>query len=116
MLNIRTIIFSVGLMIVFLLAAQFVTAETEAASNPSSAAASLPDDDNPSSNPGYMGTIGSYRALPDKCFDVPLREAAACRETSQTTNRSYRSPLDECFDVSIREVASCHDVSRAPTP
>jgi len=46
----------------------------------------------------------------DGCFDVPLREAANCRQAGQEAHRTsggrIRTPgatLDVCFDVPLRE-------------
>jgi hypothetical protein len=116
MLNIRTFIFAVGLIVVLALTAQFVTAGTEAASTSLSEVASLPNDQDQPANTNSVGVIASYRSPLDECFDVSLREAAACRESGQTTIPSYQYPLDECFDVSIQDVASCRATSRTPAP
>jgi hypothetical protein len=58
--------------------------------------------------------ISSYRSRLDECFDVPVREAAACRAEKQTLAPSYPAHLDECFDVSLSELASCREASQAP--
>jgi hypothetical protein len=31
-------------------------------------------------------------------------------------NKSYRSPLDECFDVGLREAAACRNASQTVSP
>jgi hypothetical protein len=59
-----------------------------------------------------------YRSPLDVCFDVPLKDAAACRSAGQAyapaanPTPAYRSPLDECFDVPLKDAAAC----RAATP
>ena len=111
MLNIRTIIISVVLAVIFMLTVQLVTARTEVVSAPSSDSVIVLDhqDRFDKMNP-------SYRSPLDECFDVSLSERASCRNASQATVPSYRSPLDECFDVSLSERASCRNASQAPAP
>jgi len=145
MLNIRTFILSVVLVLILMLTVRLVTARTEVASSPSSDAASVSEIQEPSADlkntyspPSYRSQFGecfdvsirdlaacrnasqapvaSYRQPLDECFDVSLSEVAECRDASQTAIQPYRPPLDECFDVSISEVASCRAASQAPTP
>jgi hypothetical protein len=58
----------------------------------------------------------SYRSPLDECFDVPLREVASCRSTSQVPVPSYRSPLDVCSDVGLIYRAQCLIESQKSTP
>jgi hypothetical protein len=58
----------------------------------------------------------SYRSPLDECFDVPLREVASCRSTSQAPVPSYRSPLDVCSDVGLIYRAQCLIESQKSTP
>ena len=82
MLNIRTIIVSVALVIILLLAVPLVTARTEVASDPSSDPVIVLDNQEPSGNQN-SAPIPSYRDPLDVCYDVPLSAAAACRIAEQ---------------------------------
>jgi hypothetical protein len=115
MLNIRTLILSVALVVMLMLAVPLVTARTELASNPASDSASVLNNQESSANENKV-PIPSYRSRLDECFDVPLSELAACRIESQTLIPSYRSRLDVCFDVPLSELASCQNASQAATP
>jgi hypothetical protein len=115
MLNIRTIILSVVLVILLVFAVQLVTARTEAVSNPASDSASVIENQEGSANQN-KAPIPSYRSRLDKCFDVPVSEVSACRIEGQTVVSSYRSRLDECFDVPVSELANCRSASQASTP
>ena len=115
MLNIRTISMSIILALVLLFAVQLVTARTEVVSNPSSDLASVLDNREQSANQN-KSPIASYRSRLGECFDVPLREAAACQATSQASGIFYQLPLDECFDVSISEVTRCREASQVLNP
>ena len=55
-----------------------------------------------------------YRASLDECFDVPLKDAAACRSHTQAfappaaePTPPYRPSSDECFDVPLKDAAAC---------
>jgi hypothetical protein len=55
-----------------------------------------------------------YRASLDECFDVPLKDAAACQSHTQAfalpaaePTSEYRLPSDECFDVPLKDAAAC---------
>lgn len=114
-MNIRTVILSAGLVLVLLFAARLVTAGTKVVSDPLSESVSVlaaPEQSSHQNN----APISSYRSPLDECFDVPLREAASCRNASTVPIFSYRSPLDECFDVPLRELASCRTADQASTP
>ncbi len=115
MLNIRTAILSVVLVVILLLAVSLVTARTEAVSNPAGRPVSVQDNSEASADP-REAPIASYRSRLGVCFDVPIREAAACRSAGQTPAQSNRPPLDECFDVSISELASCRIASQKSAP
>jgi len=114
-MNIRTVILSAALAFVFLFVARLVTAGTEVVSDPLSEPASVLADPKGSSNQNHT-TISSYRSPLDECYDVPLREAASCKNASQAPVSSYRSPLDECYDVPLRELASCRNADQASVP
>jgi len=145
MLNLRTLILSVVLVLTLMLTIPLVAARTEVATNPSSEAAGVSEIQDQSaglknmySAPAYRSQFGacfdvsirdlaacraasrapvqSFRSPIDECFDVSLSEVAGCRDASQTTIQSYHSTLDECFDVSISEIASCRAASQASTP
>ena len=92
MLNIRTAILSVVILVALMLTVQLVAARTEIASDPSQDSVIVLDNPEPSGN-HYNLPIPSYRSPLDECFDVPLREAAECRDASQpiqdTLNKRY---------------------------
>jgi hypothetical protein len=115
MLNIRTIILSAVLVILLVFAVPLVTARTGAVSNPSSDLAAASDHQKQSADLDNTYSVPSYRSQFGECFDVPIRELAACRSVDQTPVQSNRPPLDECFDVSISELSSCRKASQAPT-
>lgn len=114
-MNIRTVILSVGLALVFLFAARLAIANTKVVDEPSSQPAGVVAAPGQTSNQNNSH-IPSYRSRLADCFDVPLREAAACQNTSEPAAPSYRSRVDECFDVPLSELASCRDGSRALAP
>lgn len=123
MLNIRTVILSVVVLVVLMLTAQLATAGTEVVSVPSNdPVIGLDHQDRfDKMNPVVVSDhqdrydkmneapVPSYRSPLDECFDVPLGELTACRAESRTIVPSYRDPLDECFDVPISELASCRN-------
>lgn len=114
MLNIRSLILSVALVIILMLTVRFVTARTEVVSAPSSDTASLLDNQERSANRNYVYNIRSYRSGLGECFDVSLSELASCRIASQAPVPLYRSRLGECFDVSLSELAICRNAGKAP--
>ena len=145
MLNLRTIVLSVGLVLILILTVPLVAARTEVVSDPASDAASVSENQRQAADlintynaPSYRSQFGECFDVPirelaacrdasqaepspiDECFDVPLSEAAACRTESQTLftshRSSYRSQLDECSDVSYIELASCRNASQTPAP
>jgi len=83
MLNIRTVILSAALLVALIFAVTVVTARTEVVSDPLSEPVIVLDNQEPSGNQ-YNVPIPSYRSPLDECFDVPLRDAAGCRDASQT--------------------------------
>ena len=83
MLNIRTLILAVTLVVILLLTVPLVAARTEVASGPSSDPVIALNHQNRYDKMNKV-PIPSYRSPLDECFDVPLREAAGCRDTSQT--------------------------------
>ena len=111
MLNIRTLILSIALVVIVGL----VTARTAIFSDPSRDLSSVLNNQEQSANQN-KAPVASYRSPLDECFDVPLSEAAACHTDNQTPIQSYRSPIDECFDVSLRELANCRNASQALAP
>jgi hypothetical protein len=115
MLNLRTLILSVVLVLTLMLTIPLVAARTEVTSNPSRGPHSVLEIQEAYANQN-IAPVASYRSRLDVCFDVPLSEVSACRAEDQTLTPSYRSRLDECFDVSISEVASCRAASQASTP
>ena len=116
MLNIRTLILAVVLVFTLILTIPFVAARTEAASNPSSEAAGVSEIQEQAADLKNAYNAPAYRSQFGGCFDVSIRDLAACRAASRAPVQSFRSPLDECFDVSISEVASCRSASKVTTP
>jgi hypothetical protein len=136
MLNIRTVILSVVVLVVLGLGAQLVTARTEVVSDPLSDPVIVLnhqdryDKMNSSSRIDPVIVldhqnrydkmnnvpIPSYRSPLDVCYDVPLREIASCRATSQVTVPAYRSPLGVCYDVPLSTAAACRLAEQADTP
>jgi hypothetical protein len=116
MLNIRTIVLSVVLVLVVMLTAQLVTARTEVVSDPSTDAAGVSEIQEQSADLKNTYSALSYRSQFGECFDVSIKDLAACRAANQAPLQSFRSPLDECFDVSISEVANCRAASQVSTP
>jgi len=56
----------------------------------------------------------TYRSPLDVCFDVPIRDLAACRSASPAyaapvadPTPAYRPSSDECFDVPLKDAAAC---------
>ena len=84
MLNIRTVVLSVVLVLMLALAARLVTARTEIVSDPSSDQAIAFDNQERSADRN-KAPVPSYRSRLDECFDVPLSELASCRNASQGT-------------------------------
>ena len=115
MLNIRTVILSVVLVVMLLLTVPLVTARTEVASDPSQHPVIVLDNQDPSGNQ-YNIPIPSYRSPLDECYDVPLREANSCRNASPASIPSYRSPLDVCYDVPLSAAAACRLAEQAHAP
>ena len=116
MLNLRTLILSVVLVITLMLTIPLVTAGTEVASNPSSEGANVSEIQEQPVGLKNSYSASSYRSQFGECFDVSIKDLATCRGASQPPVQSFRSPLDECFDVSISEVASCRAASQVSTP
>lgn len=116
MLSMRTFILAVVLVTLLLLALPLVTARTEDVPNTAGdpAAASYNQEQSPYLKNAY--DVLSYRSQFGECFDVPIREVAACRSAGQTPVQSNWPPLDECFDVSISELASCRSASQKSAP
>jgi hypothetical protein len=114
-MNIRTIILAVVLVLILLFAAQLVTAKTEDVSKTSPDLVSVTSDKEKPANPN-PAPAPLYRSRFDVCFDVPLREAAACRVEGQMLVPADRPKLDECFDVSLSELASCRNANQVTAP
>ena len=115
MLNIRTVILSVALVVLLLLTVPLATARTEVASDPSSDPV-IALDHQDRYDKMNKAPVPSYRSPLDECYDVPLREAASCRIASQVPIPSYRSPLDVCYDVSLSAAAACRLAEQADAP
>ena len=118
MLNIRTLILSVALVLILTFSAQFVIARTAGISNLSSNTLSAVQNKQTSVNQSSIH-LPLHRFGLDECFDVSLMELANCRSGSQVSAPApslYRSPLDECYDVPLREVTACRNASSIPIP
>ena len=115
MLNIRTVILSVVLVVLLLLAVPLVAARTEVVSAPPSNPVIALDHQDRYDKMNRV-PIPSYRSPLDECFDVPLSEVAACRAEGQTLIPSYRSKLDVCSDVGLIYRAQCLNESQESTP
>ena len=115
MLNIRTLILSVVLVVLLLLTVPLVTARTEAVSNPAGEPVAMPDNSEASADQ-RKAPITSYRSQFGECFDVPIREVEGCLNADQAAIQAKASAIDECFDVSLGEVASCREASQASAP
>ena len=115
MLNLRTIVLSVVLVLVLMLTGRLVTAGTEVVADPSSDSASVIDNQESSSDQN-KASIPSYRSPLDECYDVPLREANSCRNASRPPIPLYRSPLDVCYDVPLNAAAACRLAEQASAP
>lgn len=115
MLNIRTVILSVALVVILMVAVPLVTARTEVASNPASDLAGAPDNSVEIANQ-RKEPIPSYRSPLDECYDVPLREVASCRIASQAPIPSYQSPLDVCYDVPLSAATACRLAEQVDAP
>ena len=111
MLNIRTIILSVIVVVVLLLTIPLVAAKTEVALDAAIDAAQAPESQVQSVDLEHSFSPPRYRSQFGDCFDVPIRELAACRQAGATGVSSNLPALDECFDVSLWEVASCRNAS-----
>ena len=116
MLNIRTLILSVVLVLTLMLTIPLVAARTEVTSNPSRDAASVSEIQEQSADLKNDYNAPSYRSQFGECFDVSIKDLTACRDASQAPVQVDRSPIDECFDVSLWEVASCREANQAPAP
>jgi hypothetical protein len=82
MLNTRTLILSVVVVVILLLAVPLVTARTEAVSNPAGASVLVLDHQDRYDEMN-RAPIPSYRSPLDVCYDVPLSAAAACHLAEQ---------------------------------
>lgn len=115
MLNIRTAILSVVLVPILLITARLATS-TEAISDSLYSTASVSENQQQSPDLKNTYKAPSYRSQFGECFDVSIKELAACRDASQAAVQVQHSAVDECFDVSLWEVASCRKASQAPSP
>lgn len=114
-MNIRTVILSVVFVVILMLTAGLVTAETKVRSDTSRNGVK-PEIQEQSIDLEIRHSAPSYRSQFGECFDVSIKELAACRDESQKAAQSHRSPIDECFDVSISELTACRNESQAPAP
>jgi hypothetical protein len=116
MLNIRTVILSALVLVALIFAVPWVTARTEVVSDPSSDPVTVLNHQDRYDKMNKV-SIPSYRSSLDECFDVPLREAAACHAEGQSLVPSYRSKLlDECSDAGLIHRAQCLKESQESTP
>jgi hypothetical protein len=116
MLNIRIVILSATLVVLLLLAIPLATARTEVISDPSGDSATVSNHPEESVDQN-IAPVPSFRDPLDECFDVPIRDLAACRGAGQTPVQSNRPSLDQCFDVSnISERALCREASQVSAP
>ena len=114
MLNIRTIVLSIGLVLILILTVPLVAARTEVVSDPASDAASDSENQPPAADLINTYDAPSYRSQFGECYDVSIRDLAACREASEAAIQVETSAVDECFDVSnISELAACRDANQA---
>jgi hypothetical protein len=116
MLNIRTVVLSIGLVVILMLTVGLVTARTELVSDTSSTPARVPEIQERPADLNDTYGASSYRSQLGECFDVPIRELAACRNASQAAIPAEDSAVDECFDVSLWEVTSCRKANQGPAP
>ena len=116
MLNIRTAILSVGLVLMLLLTARLVSSKTEVVFDSFHSAASVSANQRQSADLINAYDAPSYRSQFGDCFDVSIRDLAACRGGNQAAVQANHSAVDECFDVSLWEVASCRNASQVSTP
>jgi hypothetical protein len=114
MLNIRTTVLSVVLVLLLILTAQWVTARTDVVSNQSRGPSSVFEIQAQSADMKNLYSAPSYRAQFGECFDVSIRDLAACRDADPIPAPASHSPIDECFDVSLWEIASCENSSPVP--
>jgi hypothetical protein len=120
MLDIRTLIRSVAIAFLLILAAGSVARTTDAVAGFVTNTDIVLDEcfdlsisELADCRRGNQRLAQSYRHRLDECFDVSLRERAGCRRGNQTLAQSYRSRLDECFDVSLRERTACRQTTTA---
>ena len=116
MLNIRTFTFSIVLVAIFVLGVTLAIVGTEKVSHASSNPASVSQIQVRPANLGDTYIAPSYRSQFGECFDVPISELAACRDSSQPAVQVDHLTVDECVDVSFWEVASCRNAIQAPAP
>ena len=116
MLNIRTFTFSIGLAAIFLLTVAWAFVRTETVSPASSKPASVPEIQGRLANLNETYKASSYRSQFGECFDVPIRDLAACRNANQAAIQVQNSAVDQCFDVSLWEVTSCRKVNEESVP
>jgi hypothetical protein len=116
MLNIRTLVLSSILVVALLLTVGLVTARTAVVSNLSSNPQDVSAVEEEPVALNSALSVPSYRSQFGECYDVSIRDLAACRGTSQRSEQPGRPPLDECFDVSISELAGCRNPSQAAFP
>ena len=112
MLNIRAIGGFVVLALILALTIQLVTAKTTTISTSANEANMVPEHQVSSAGTKSTYSLTMYRSQFGECFDVSIRDLAACRAASHGSVQTYRSRLDECFDVSLMEVASCRNESQ----
>jgi hypothetical protein len=115
MLNIRTVLLSVALVVIALIAVPLVAARTEVASGPSSNPVIALDHQNRYDKMTKV-RIPSYHSPLDVCYDVGLMERAKCLGENQKFVQLYRFPLDECSDVGLIYRAQCLSESQASIP
>ena len=100
MLNIRTVILSVVLVVLLLLAVPLVAARTEVVSAP----------------PSDPVIALDHQDRYDKMNKVPISHQDRYDKMNKVPIPSYRSPLDECFDVGLIYRAQCLNEGQESTP
>ena len=88
MLNTRTVILSIVLVVILMITAGLVTARTEVVSDPSNDPAGLLENQAPSASQINLDYYTRpYRSPLDVCYDVGLMERAKCLSESQVSTR-----------------------------
>jgi len=116
MLNIRTFTLSIVMVTVFVFTIALANVRTENVSHAANNLASASEIKERPANLSETNKVTSYRSQFGECFDVPIKDLAACRSASQAAVQMQNSALDECFDVSLSEAANCRKANEEPVP